>query len=365
MSKKKFIISGGGTGGHIYPAIAIAEAIKKTAPDSEFLFIGANGKMEMEKVPKAGYKIEGLWISGFQRKQLWKNILLPIKILSSTIKVWSIISKFKPDLVIGVGGYASAMAVKVASMRSIPTLIHEQNSFAGKTNQILAKQAKKICVAYENMERFFPKDKILLTGNPVRQDILSLEIKKDEALAYYGFSNEKKTVFVTGGSLGARTLNESILNGLKTLENNDIQVLWQVGKIYFEEFKEKAKDFKNIKVLDFVDRMDLAYAIADIVVARAGALTISELCVSKKAVILVPSPNVAEDHQTANAMALSENFAAEMIKDLDARKKLVPAMIELINDEQKIKYYEKNISKLAKSDAAETIANECLKLINQ
>ena len=231
MSNKKFIISGGGTGGHIYPAVAIAEAIKKIAPDSEFLFIGANGKMEMEKIPKAGYKIEGLWISGFQRKQLWKNILLPIKILLSTIKVWSIISRFKPDVVIGVGGYASALAVKVAAMRSIPTLIHEQNSFAGKTNQLLSKQARKICVAYENMERFFPKDKILLTGNPVRQDILNIENKKEEALEYYGFANDKKIVFVTGGSLGARTLNDSILNGLKTLEDNSIQVLWQVDNL--------------------------------------------------------------------------------------------------------------------------------------
>lgn len=365
MNKKKFIISGGGTGGHIYPAIAIVEAIKMIAPDSEFLFIGANGKMEMEKIPKAGYSIEGLWISGFQRKQLWKNILLPVKILFSTIKVWSIITRFKPDVVIGVGGYASAMAVKVAAMRSIPTLIHEQNSYAGKTNQILAKQAKKICVAYENMDRFFPKDKIILTGNPIRQDILNIDNKKEAALTYYGFSKDKKTVFITGGSLGARTLNESILLGLKTLDDNNIQVLWQVGKIYFDEFKNKVKDFKNIKVLDFVDRMDFAYALSDLVVARAGALTISELCVSKKAAILVPSPNVAEDHQTANAMALSEKFAAEMIKDIDARKKLVPAILNLIIDEQKLKYYEKNISKLAKSDASESIANECLKLINQ
>jgi UDP-N-acetylglucosamine--N-acetylmuramyl-(pentapeptide) pyrophosphoryl-undecaprenol N-acetylglucosamine transferase len=358
----KFIISGGGTGGHIYPAIAIAEAIKKQMPEAEFLFIGAKGKMEMEKVPNAGYKIEGLWISGFQRKELWKNISLPFKILFSTIKVWGIISRFKPDAVIGVGGYASALAMKVASWRKIPTLIHEQNSFAGKTNQLLAKSAAKICVAYDNMERFFPKDKIILTGNPVRQDILDISAKKAEGLKHYGLSSDKKVILVTGGSLGAKTINESIGNGLKELTDANVQVIWQVGKFYYETFLPKAAAMPAIKVLGFIDRMDLAYAAADLVIARAGALTISELCVCAKAAILIPSPNVAEDHQTANAMSLVKKDAAILVKDSEAREVLVNKALELLNDEDRINELETNIKKLAMPDASERLAEECLSL---
>lgn len=358
----KFIISGGGTGGHIYPAIAIAEAIKKQMPEAEFLFIGAKGKMEMEKVPKAGYKIEGLWISGFQRKELWKNISLPFKILFSMIKVWGLISKFKPDAVIGVGGYASGVALKVAGWRKIPTLIHEQNSFAGKTNQLLAKSAKKICVAYENMERFFPKEKMILTGNPVRQDILDISSKKAEGLKHYGLDNDKKVILVTGGSLGARTINESIGNNLKELTEANVQIIWQVGKFYFETFSPMAASIPSVKVLGFIDRMDLAYAAADLVIARAGALTISELCVCGKAAILIPSPNVAEDHQTSNAMSLVKKDAAVLVKDNEARSFLVKTALDLLNDEKRINELEINIKKLAMPDASARIARECLAL---
>jgi UDP-N-acetylglucosamine--N-acetylmuramyl-(pentapeptide) pyrophosphoryl-undecaprenol N-acetylglucosamine transferase len=358
----RFIISGGGTGGHIYPAIAIAEAIKKQMPEAEFLFIGAKGKMEMEKVPQAGYKIEGLWISGFQRKELWKNISLPFKILFSMIKVWGIISKFKPDAVIGVGGYASGVALKVAGWRKIPTLIHEQNSFAGKTNQLLAKSATKICVAYDGMERFFPKEKLILTGNPVRQDILDISSKKEEGLKHYGFSTDKKVIMVTGGSLGAKTINESIGNNLQQLAEANVQIIWQVGKFYFETYSPIAAGRPAVKVLGFIDRMDLAYAAADLVIARAGALTISELCASGKAAILIPSPNVAEDHQTANAISLVKKDAAVLVKDAEAREILIAKALDLLGDNDKIKELETNIKKLAMPDAAERIAKECLAL---
>ena len=358
----RFIISGGGTGGHIYPAIAIAEAIKKQMPEAEFLFIGAKGKMEMEKVPQAGYNIEGLWISGFQRKELLKNISLPFKILFSMIKVWGLISKFKPDAVIGVGGYASGVALKVAGWRKIPTLIHEQNSYAGKTNQLLAKTARKICVAYDAMERFFPKDKLILTGNPVRQDILDISAKKAEGLNHYGLSSDKKVILVTGGSLGAKTINESIGNSLGELNSANVQIIWQVGKFYFETFSPLAAAMPAVKVLGFIDRMDLAYAAADLVIARAGALTISELCTSGKAAILIPSPNVAEDHQTSNAMSLVKKDAAVLVKDSDAREILVKTALDLLKDEKRIQELEINIKKLAMPDASERIAKECLAL---
>jgi UDP-N-acetylglucosamine--N-acetylmuramyl-(pentapeptide) pyrophosphoryl-undecaprenol N-acetylglucosamine transferase len=358
----RFIISGGGTGGHIYPAIAIAEAIKKQMPEAEFLFIGAKGRMEMEKVPQAGYKIEGLWISGFQRKELWKNISLPFKILFSMIKVWGIISKFKPDAVIGVGGYASGVALKVAGWRKIPILIHEQNSFAGKTNQLLAKSARKICVAYDGMERFFPAEKLILTGNPVRQDILDISSKKEAGLKHYGFSTDKKVIMVTGGSLGAKTINESIGNNLQQLADANVQIIWQVGKFYFETYSPMGAGMPAVKVLGFIDRMDLAYAASDLVIARAGALTISELCVSGKAAILIPSPNVAEDHQTANAMALVKKDAAVLVKDADARETLVAKALELLGNDDRRKELETNIKKLAMPDASERIAKECLAL---
>lgn len=361
----KFIISGGGTGGHIYPAIAIAEAIKKQMPEAEFLFIGAKDRMEMEKVPQAGYKIEGLWISGFQRKQIWKNFSLPFKILFSIIKVWGIISKYKPDAVVGVGGYASAMALKVSAWRKIPILIHEQNSFAGKTNQILAKSAQKICVAYDNMQRFFPKDKILLSGNPVRQDIVDISTKKAEALAHYGLSADKKILLITGGSLGAKTLNDSIAMHLQELIDNKVQLIWQIGKFYFDTYAPEHQNKTGIKVLAFIDRMDLAYAAADAVVARAGALTISELCVTAKAAILVPSPNVAEDHQTANAMSLVKKDAAILVKDIDARDTLVKTALQLLNNEKRKETLEHNIQQLAMPDAAEKIAIACINLVSK
>lgn len=360
----KFIISGGGTGGHIYPAIAIAEALKKELPEAEFLFVGANGRMEMEKVPQAGYEIEGLWISGFQRKKLWKNISLPFKIISSIFKSRSILNRFEPDAVIGVGGYASAIVLQVAGWRKLPMLIHEQNSYAGKTNKLLAKYAHKICVAYDKMERFFPKEKIQITGNPIRQDILDISNKKAEGLQYYGLQADKKVLLVTGGSLGARTLNDSLANSLEAIREADIQLLWQAGKIYIEEFAPLAQKYPNIKVLPFLDRMDLAYAAADVVVARAGALTISELCQTGKAAILVPSPNVAEDHQTANAMSLANKQAALLVKDVDARQQLGKTAIELVQNEKEIQNLENNIKKLAKPHAAEEIAKAVLALIS-
>ncbi len=359
----KFIISGGGTGGHIFPAIAIAEALKRQDPNAEFLFIGANGRMEMEKVPKAGYKIEGLWISGFNRKQLWKNFALPFKILSSSMKAGRLIKQFKPDAVIGVGGYASWVALNVAGRRGLPTLIHEQNSFAGKSNQMLAKRANTVCVAYDNMERFFPKEKIVLTGNPIRQDILEANGKREEGFKHYGFDTKKKILFLTGGSLGARTLNESMALHLKSLVDAGIQVFWQAGKIYYEEFKPLAEKFEGVKITAFVDRMDLAYAMADLVVARAGALTISELCQTGKAAILVPSPNVAEDHQTANAMSLVEKDAAVLVKDQVARQELVPKALELFSDDVALSGLQHNIKKLALPNAADDIAKELLKII--
>lgn len=358
----KFIISGGGTGGHIYPAIAIAEAIKNEMPTAEFLFIGALGRMEMEKVPKAGYNIKGLWISGFQRKKLLKNLSLPFKILFSIFKVFGIISKFKPDVVIGVGGYASAVALKVATWRKIPILIHEQNSYAGKTNKLLAKSAQKICVAYDNMDSFFPKNKIVLTGNPVRQDILDLRSEKAVAYQYYGLNPNKKTILLTGGSLGARTLNQSMADKLELLKNEEVQLLWQSGKIYYDDFKVIADQYDNVKYLAFIDRMDLAYSVADVVISRAGALTISELCVGAKASILVPSPNVAEDHQTANALSLVKKDAALLVKDSEAGEKLVESALDILKDENLKHKLEENIKKLSMPSAALSIARICIEL---
>lgn len=361
----KFIISGGGTGGHIFPAIAIAEALKRQDSQAEFLFIGANDRMEMEKVPKAGYKIEGLWISGFNRKKLWKNFALPFKIISSSLKAGRIIKQFKPDAIIGVGGYASWVALNVAGRRGLPTLIHEQNSFAGKSNQMLAKRANTVCVAYDKMDRFFPKEKIVLTGNPIRQDILDVSEKREEGCKHYGFDPKKKILFLTGGSLGARTLNESMALHLQSLVDAGIQVLWQAGKTTYEEFRPLAEKYQGVNITAFVDRMDLAYAMADLVVARAGALTISELCQTGKAAILVPSPNVAEDHQTANAMALVEKDAVLYIKDAVARQELVPKALELLKNEDALNKLKHNIKELALPNAADDIAKEVLKIVKK
>ncbi|MGD0709805.1 MAG: undecaprenyldiphospho-muramoylpentapeptide beta-N-acetylglucosaminyltransferase [Bacteroidales bacterium] len=360
----KIIISGGGTGGHIFPAIAIANALKNKNKEIEILFVGAKGKMEMEKIPAAGYVIEGLWISGLQRKITFKNILVPIKILSSLIKSNKIIKEFKPDIVIGVGGYASWSIVKAASIKGIPTLIQEQNSFPGKSNINLSKKVKKICVAFEGMEKYFPESKIAITGNPVRQDVVDIENKKSEALNFFGLNPADKILFAVGGSLGARTINESIRNNLELFTDNNIQVIWQTGKYYFDSAKSFVNNYlsEKIKVFDFINRMDLAYAAADIIVSRAGAISISELCIVGKPVILVPSPNVAEDHQTKNAQALVKTKAAKLIKDSDCRILLGKTVLGLAENITEREQMSKNIKSLALPGAADRIAEEILKL---
>jgi UDP-N-acetylglucosamine--N-acetylmuramyl-(pentapeptide) pyrophosphoryl-undecaprenol N-acetylglucosamine transferase len=366
MSIKRAIISGGGTGGHIFPAIAIANRIKLENPDAEILFIGAEGKMEMEKVPAAGYKIEGLWISGFQRRLTIKNLMLPFKIIASMIKARGIIKKFKPDVVIGVGGYASGPTLKVATQLGIPTVIQEQNSFPGKTNKLLATKVSKICVAYEGLDRFFPKNKIEMTGNPVREDVVHIEGKRAEAFSFFGLDINKKTVFIVGGSLGARTLNESIKNQLDFFADNSIQLIWQCGKFHIESLKsELGNDLpQGIVLTDFISRMDYAYASADVIISRAGAIAVSELCLIGKPIILVPSPNVAEDHQTKNAMALVEKNAAILVKDVDSRTSLVPTMLELLENKEKRIELSIQISKMAIHEADAKIVkviNEVLK----
>ncbi|WCL82089.1 undecaprenyldiphospho-muramoylpentapeptide beta-N-acetylglucosaminyltransferase [Saprospira sp. CCB-QB6] len=359
----KYLISGGGTGGHIFPAIAIAQALEQADPEAEFLFVGAEGKMEMQKVPEAGYRIEGLPIAGFNRQNLLKNWKLPFKIWASMSKARKLIRDFQPDAAIGVGGYASGVAVKMANMMKIPTLVHEQNSYAGKTNQILGKTVDKVCVAYPNMQRFFPANKIVQTGNPIRKDLLQKSDKRAEAFAFYGFEPNKKTIFLTGGSLGARSLNESVLPFVEELQKQEVQVLWQAGKLYIKEFEPLAQKYPNLKIQAFIQRMDLAYAMADMVIARAGALTLSELCENGKAAILVPSPNVAEDHQTANAKALTEQGAALWLPDAEARKKLIPQALELLQNETEIQKLGQAAKSLAKPQAAQEIAQEVLKLI--
>ena len=362
----RVIISGGGTGGHVYPAIAIANKMKELLPKTEFLFVGAQGKMEMDKVPDAGYKIEGLWISGLQRKLTFKNLLFPIKLLSSMIKTKKIIKRFKPDVVIGVGGFASGPTLRSAAKKGIPTLLQEQNSYAGLTNKLLAEKAKKICVAYEHMDQYFPKDKIVLTGNPVRTDIIHVNEKRKQAQDFFGLDPNKKTLFAFGGSLGARTINESILNFIDQLIASDIQVIWQIGSFYFKEFQERLKgfDLKNIKCFEFLREMDLAYAAADVVVSRAGALSISEICLTGKPLILVPSPNVAEDHQTKNAKALVNDKAALMVKDKEAQDQLIPEAMKLMFDEKLQKELSKNIKRFGKPLAAENIVKEIVSIVN-
>lgn len=353
MNINRAIISGGGTGGHIFPAIAIANRIKKENPDALILFIGAEGKMEMEKVPAAGYKIVGLPIRGFQRKFSLSNFLLPFKIISSMWKARKIIKDFNPDIVVGVGGYASGPTLKTATMLNIPSVIQEQNSFAGKTNKLLGSKVSKVCVAYENMEQFFPKEKIVFTGNPVREEVVTIQGKKEEAFAFFGLAPEKKVILVVGGSLGARTLNNCLKNKLRLLQENNIQIVWQCGKYQYEDLKRDLKNTtkEGVVLLDFISRMDLAYAVADVVVSRAGAIAVSELCLVGKPVILIPSPNVAEDHQTKNALALVEREAAIMIKDVNGQEKMVPAMLSLISDENKQLLLAKNIKKMGVKNA--------------
>ena len=367
MKQLKVIISGGGTGGHIFPAIAIANALKLASNDIDILFVGAEGRMEMEKVPAAGYKIEGLWISGLQRKLTLSNLSFPFKLISSLLKAKKILKRFKPDVVIGTGGYASGPMLRVASNAGVPTLIQEQNSFPGITNKLLAKKVNTICVAYDGMERFFPKEKIILTGNPVRQDILDLEGKREKGLEYFGLDANKKILLVIGGSLGARTVNESIAGMLDLLAENNIQLVWQTGKAYFPQAQELVKKYegKGIKAFDFITKMDYAYAVADAVVSRAGASSVSELCLVRKASILVPSPNVAEDHQTKNAMALVNHNAAVLVKDMESREKLGQEVIALMKDEDRMRKLEANIGRLAFQDSAKVIASEVLRLVKK
>lgn len=352
----KVVISGGGTGGHIYPAIAIANALKELIPGVEILFVGARGRMEMEKVPAAGYKIEGLWISGIQRRLTLDNLLFPVKILSSYRRAKQIIREFKPDIAIGVGGYASFPLLYAASRIGVPTLIQEQNGYAGVANKVLAFKAEKICVAYEGMEKFFPSDKLALTGNPVRKDIIAVDFKREQAIGHFGLNPDKPTLLVIGGSLGARTINESIDEGLERIEQEGAQVLWQTGKWYAEKAKERVRKFTDAKAFEFIYEMDLAYAAADIVVSRAGALSISELSLVGKPVILVPSPNVAEDHQTKNAMALVRKDAALLVKDDEARERLVDELISLFKNPDTRGRLSKNIKTLGRPDAAMEIA---------
>ncbi len=361
----KYLISGGGTGGHIFPAVSIANALRELQPDCEILFVGALGRMEMERVPAAGYKIVGLPVKGFDRKNILRNIPILINLLKSMWQARKIIKNFQPDVAVGVGGYASGAALKVASKMNVPILLQEQNGFAGVTNKLLKNDASKICVAYDGMERFFPSDKIILTGNPVRQN-LTLGNRAD-AYKEFGFSADKRTLLIIGGSLGARTINQSVKNGLQKLTESGIQVLWQTGKIYiedckkaFEQLDEQAK--KNIIVTDFVGRMDLAYAMADLVVSRAGASSISELCLLGKPAILVPSPNVAEDHQTHNAMALVNKNAAILVKDIEANEKLIDTALKTIADDAQLAALSTNILKMAQTDSARRIAEEVIKL---
>lgn len=357
---KKFIISGGGTGGHIYPAIAIANEIKRQIPDAEILFVGAKNRMEMQKVPQAGFPIEGLNISGIQRKLSLENLKFPLKLIGSLWKARQIIKNFRPDVVIGTGGYASAPTLKMAQWLGVPTVIQEQNSLAGITNKWISKKAKKICVAYENMDKFFPKEAIILTGNPVRADLLQISDKKDGIYSFFGLNPKKKTLLVLGGSLGARKINQLIKKNLPFFEKIGVQVLWQCGKFYFEEYKKFEN--QNVKVLAFIDRMDLAYAVSDVIISRAGASSVSELCVVGKPVIFIPSPNVAEDHQTKNAQAIANKNSAILLKENDLDTNFEKVFSDLIQNENQQKSLSENIKKLAKPNATKEIIEVILGL---
>lgn len=375
----RIIISGGGTGGHIFPAISIANAIRQLRPNAEILFVGAEGRMEMQRVPDAGYLIIGLPVAGFDRKHLWKNIGVIIKLLRSQWKARRIIKEFRPQVAVGVGGYASGPTLKTAGMMGIPTLIQEQNSYAGVTNKLLAQKACKICVAYEGMEKFFPAEKIIMTGNPVRQNLLENNISREEAANYFNLNPNKKIVLILGGSLGARTINQTLIAGLETMRNHpDVQFIWQTGKIYIEQVREAITAFTgealrhsnvhgipNLYVTDFIKDMNCAYAAADLVVSRAGAGSISEFCLLHKPVILVPSPNVAEDHQTKNALALVNKEAAIYVKDAEAMDKLLPVALSTVADAALLESLSLNIAKLALPDSAEIIAKEVLKLADK
>lgn len=359
----KIIISGGGTGGHIFPAVAIAKTIQTRYPQAEILFVGAEGKMEMEKVPAAGFEIIGLPIVGIQRKLTWKNFLVPFKVLASMRKARKIIKDFNPDIAIGVGGYASGPLLRAAASAGVKTLIQEQNSYPGITNKLLAKKANTICIAYREVERFFPKEKLVLTGNPVRPEVTVLDGKREKAINHFGLDAAKKTLLVVGGSLGARTINEAIQACADKLIQQGIQILWQTGKAYNTTAETFAKGRNSLKVQAFIREMDLAYAAADVIVSRAGAMSISELCLVKKPAIFVPSPNVSEDHQTKNAMSLVQSEAALLVKDSEACEKLGDEIISLFTDEYKMTRLSANIASLGRPNAAENIVAEVMKLI--
>ncbi len=359
----KIIISGGGTGGHVYPALAIANALKEKGV-KDILFVGAKGKLEMEKIPKAGYPIEGLNIRGFHRTKKWRNILFPFRLLGSLWKAKKIIDKFGPDVVIGVGGYASGPILKIAQLKKIPTIIQEQNSYPGVTNKLLAKDARHIFVAYNGMERFFPADKLTLTGNPVRKDLVGIDHLKEKAISFFGLDETKKTILIFGGSLGARTINQAVAAQAERITQlEDVQFIWQVGKIYHEQYRDsELSNVSQVSIMPFIDRMDLAYAAADVIICRAGALTISELMLVGKPAVLVPSPNVAEDHQAKNALALVEAHAAMMVEDKMAKDDMIRTALALLEDKEEQKSLSSNLLSLAKPEAREIIANEIMNL---
>lgn len=378
-SAPRIIVSGGGTGGHIFPAISIANALKALCPDADILFVGAEGRMEMQRVPDAGYRIIGLPVAGFDRKHLWKNVSVLIKLLRSQRLARRIVKEFRPQVAVGVGGYASGPMLKVCAMAGIPTLIQEQNSYAGVTNKLLAKQAAKICVAYDGMERFFPAEKLILTGNPVRQALADSRITREQAAEHFGLNPQKKTILILGGSLGARTLNRTMEAALRDIKGHpEVQFIWQTGRIYINEVKDAITTFTgdtmrnvrvpslpNLYVNDFISEMPMAYGLADLVVSRAGAGSISEFCLLGKPVILVPSPNVAEDHQTKNALALVNKDAALYVKDADAATQLVDLALRTVADDDRLHSLSEHIARLALPDSADRIAKEVLKLIQQ
>ncbi|WP_307757514.1 undecaprenyldiphospho-muramoylpentapeptide beta-N-acetylglucosaminyltransferase [uncultured Mediterranea sp.] len=378
-NKPRIIISGGGTGGHIFPAVSIANAIRELRPEAEILFVGAEGRMEMQRVPDAGYRIIGLPVAGFDRQHLWKNFAVIIKLLRSQWKARQIIKEFRPQVAVGVGGYASGPTLKTAGMMGIPTLIQEQNSYAGVTNKLLAQKADRICVAYEGMEKFFPADKVLLTGNPVRQTLLNDPTTREEAAHVFSLDPKRKTILILGGSLGARTINQTLTAGLPLIKAHpEVQFIWQTGKIYIEQVKgaitaftgeairnARVSSLPNLYVTDFIKQMNSAYTLADLVISRAGAGSISEFCLLGKPVILVPSPNVAEDHQTKNALALVNKDAALYVKDMEAGEKLLDTALKTIADDELLKQLSINIGKLALPDSARIIAQEVLKLIDK
>ncbi|MFO7935813.1 MAG: undecaprenyldiphospho-muramoylpentapeptide beta-N-acetylglucosaminyltransferase [Bacteroidales bacterium] len=363
----RVLIGGGGTGGHVFPALAIADALKQKEPGMEFLFVGARGRLEMEKVPRAGYRIVGLPVSGFQRKWSWRNFTFFVRLLVSMVRSHRIVSRFRPHVAVGVGGYASGPILKAAARKGVPILIQEQNSYAGVTNRMLARSAETICVAYENMDRYFPSGRIVVTGNPVRSELIQLPGDRRKNLKTFQLTDEKPVCLVVGGSLGARTINESIMEGLDRLVGSELQVIWQCGSRYLPEAEKRVSEsgMDQVRVYAFISEMDRAYGAADLIVSRAGAITISELCLVGKPVILVPSPNVAEDHQTRNAEALVSRHAAIMVTDRLAREELVDRMIELIRDEEQKNELVKNIRQLGISDASQRIADEVIKIIKK